>query len=314
MTRVLLIGPRLPTTSLYLAARRYISDAEVQIVHEDAASIARALRSGKFDVVHVVYPSHLRKSLLTFLLSLRKGTRIVLHWIGSDVLLALKRKYLVEFMLRGARGNIVHATVAPWLKSELQELLGIRRVELVPIPPPMFFASGLHPLPLPQGFNIMYYLPKGKEFLYGVHIVARLCRYLELLSKNSLKNVNLVIIGGGSINSINSICKNVTNIGILAYHKMVTAYSKCTVLVRYTMHDGLPFMVLEALALGRYVIFSKPLDYVFYARTYNDILKILTRLITLHKYGKLKPNTASLRVLNEFNPLHFANRLRKLWF
>lgn len=67
-----------------------------------------------------------------------------------------------------------------------------------------------------------------------------------------LKDVNLLVIGSGPLeNELKKYAKNIPNIHFLGVHKNVYAYmNKCSVLVLPSLYEGMPRVLMEALACG----------------------------------------------------------------
>jgi hypothetical protein len=113
-----------------------------------------------------------------------------------------------------------------------------------------------------------------------------------------MPHVNFEIIGGycGDVSAQN-----------VSYHGWIDdigpMIEKATVIVRPTRHDGMPLMVLEALARGRYVVWSHPLEGAFEARNADDIVDYLSKLHDAHVQGNLQINEPGLRAVEQsFSP------------
>ena len=59
---------------------------------------------------------------------------------------------------------------------------------------------------------------------------------------------------------------------------MGSLYRNTSALLRFTIHDGLSKMVLEALSYGRHVLWTESFPHCHLVRNFDDCLKILTSL------------------------------------
>ena len=163
---------------------------------------------------------------------IRCGLPMVIYWLGTDV---LEWSVGDEDIVR----CVWNRAVAPWLVDEL-EAEGLPGVELAP------WACEDMPddIPgFPQPFTVVAYTPQDRLDFYGIAFIVELARRLgdvrfELLA-TTLKD---------------GLPPNVRTLGWV--EDMDAVMRRATVLVRPVMHDGLANMVLEALAYGRYVLWS----------------------------------------------------------
>ena len=189
------------------------------------------------DVVYAIGVSAARGSPADLLA--RAGKRLVLHWVGSDVLHAQSAHAagrLSRRIVRGAR----HLADAPWLAEELRDL-GIS-AEVRPLPVEMALGSVL---PLPERFAALLYLPERPSAGYDVGAAFELVR--------ALPDVPFLLVGGFRPPVP---LANVEDIGYA--EDMASVYARASVYVRLMPHDGLAHSVIEALSFRRYVILLYP--------------------------------------------------------
>ncbi|HEY1729325.1 MAG TPA: GNAT family N-acetyltransferase [Candidatus Baltobacteraceae bacterium] len=204
-------------------------------------------------------------------------------WAGSDVLRV--REKPAEIARVRAR-HYRHVACSATLAAELLEL-GIAASELrlaVATPPETL-------PPLPEKFSVLGYGPMSKEWLYGTDIL--------LAVAERMPHVRFDIIGETTHRE--STLKNVVYHGWL--DDVNPAVDAATVIVRPTRHDGMPLMVIEALARGRYVIWSREMAGALYGMTVEAIVDHLTRLEEQHRAGELSLNHDGVRAVREqFDP------------
>jgi hypothetical protein len=97
-------------------------------------------------------------------------------------------------------------------------------------------------------------------------------------------------------------------------HHLDDVYERASVLIRYTMRDGLSLMVLEALTFGRHVLWTQTFPYTRRIRSYADMEREIRSLLDAHKAGTLKPQTqASQALLLEYSPKQCMVEIAAAW-
>ena len=213
----------------------------------------------------------------------RRKKPIAVVWAGSDVLeIRGSPDEIARIRTRGYR----HVACSAALAHELCEL-GIEATELR-----LVVAEPHLPMtPLPAKFSVLAYAPNTREYLYGVDVL------LELIRR--LPQVHFDIIGG--FRTADPL-PNVTCHGWLDdVSPMIDA---TTVVVRPTRHDGMPLVVLESLARGRYAIWSQKLEGTLHGTTADEISEQLVGLHRAHESGRLGLNEAGVQAITKsFSPL-----------
>lgn len=206
---------------------------------------------------------------------------VVMHWVGSDVTFALAAA-------RGARASLrllqrpVHWTEAPWTSAELRPL-GIN-ASVVPLTSARLSSR---PQPLPESFTVLAYLPDARPSFYGRELVLRLAA--------ALHDVRFLVAGARGVG-----WEATPNVEFLGWQRdMEPVYARSSVLLRLPEHDGLSFMVLEALAAGRYVIWNHSQEGAFEAHDEPEASTLIQRLRNNHNAGSLTLNEAGIRTVRE---------------
>jgi glycosyltransferase involved in cell wall biosynthesis len=207
--------------------------------------------------------------------------KLIMLWCGSDILFAqqqLNAGIPIEPWIR----NKIHWSVSPAMAEEVRaiglECEYVQASFVDPVP---------NPKPLPAQFSVLAYGPTFKKAeLYGMD------RILEVAGKLPDVEFNLV----GLLEWPVPACP--PNVKV---HKRVDLnpfYEQCAVLYRPVRHDGgISFMVLEALAHGRYVVYSRPFPASILVNDVEEACKELIRLRDLHKSGNLGLNEAGLEAI-----------------
>ncbi|MFN0145534.1 MAG: hypothetical protein ACKVT1_03410 [Dehalococcoidia bacterium] len=217
------------------------------------------------------------------------GKPIVIHWVGTDALIATEQH---------ARGPLARSVVhkpshwcdAPWLVDELRQL-GIP-AEFVSLP-----VTGLASAapPLPSRFRVLLYLP--------VDGFDREVFDMEALLKlpGAFPDVDFVLVPSPASTLPGPLAPNLEAPGWV--FDMDALYRSVSVTVRLTSHDGMSFMVLESLSRGRYVIYTYALPGVIKAEGYEAVAAALTGLVARHEAGLLGLNEAGMAWAREhFDP------------
>ncbi|HLJ84287.1 MAG TPA: hypothetical protein VKT51_08975 [Candidatus Eremiobacteraceae bacterium] len=196
---------------------------------------------------------------------------VIKHWVGSDVLRAREPRVVEQ-----------HATglVEDWaVSAELVEELRHAGIAAKQFPLSALSAVDLRPMP-PEPLTVLAYLPSPKFDFYGGEIVLSLAERFT--------DVRFLVVGTDGAGRIAP--GNVTFLG----HQldMDAVYARSHVLLRLPRHDGLSFMVLEALNHGREVIWNHPFEASRLALTENEAAAQLRELRSRLRAGELTPNIA----------------------
>jgi hypothetical protein len=158
--------------------------------------------------------------------------------------------------------------------------------------------------PLPETFSVLAYMPgKEKARLYGWDQIVEVAQ--------ALRSIEFNVVGLRHGESLEA----PPNVRLHGWANDLKPYLQdATVLWRPVQHDGLSFMVLEALAEGRHVLYSYPFAGCIEATTAATAQRELQRLVALHDAKTLKLNEAGmLSVANHFSPQKVRADLLRRW-
>jgi len=234
---------------------------------------ALALELGRCDIVYQIGGRVTVGKFLRAAKLLNKG-KIVMHWAGSDV---LDERGVVA---RGKRDpwvaqKIHHWAESDWMVNEVNEL-GVP-CERVALP------SSLIPdrsVPLPVEFRVLVHVPSvDVGYLYGLDRILQVAR--------NVPQVPFELVGwkAGQISSAPhnlQVHKRIRNLEEL--------YKRSSVVWRPVRHDGLSFMVREALGYGRHVLYTYPFIGCVQVNGVDDAQKEILRVFDLHRQGRLEIN------------------------
>jgi len=220
----------------------------------------------EMDIIHYLH-SHLAFRYQWALWLRRKP--VVSHWSGSDVLWALGRKGLHAGAHRWMLKHMVQVFLAdsPEIAREVEPFLGYAP-EVVRLLPTSVSADVL---PLPPHFAVLSYWRKGREDFYGRKVILELAR--------SFSDVSFIV-------TTDSTPPDDERLPNISYRPLARSledlWPQVSCLVRICEHDSLSAMVLEALARGRHVIYSKEFPH---CRTATDAAQAKVALAEILKSG-----------------------------
>lgn len=209
----------------------------------------------------------------------RLGVPTLILWIGSDVLSRAPH----------ASRNVIerswHWCRAPWTVDELAEL-GIEADVALMSPPTI---PEVVPA-LPERFTVLAYAHEGVGDLYGLELVLELARRRPDIEFRLL-----------AATSTDELPENVTPLGWIDDTR--EAMAQATLYVRPTSHDSLAYLVLEALASGRHVLWTYPFPGVDRVDSIDAAEARLNDLYRQHVEGRLSLNHEGREaVLEMFEP------------
>lgn len=284
--RVLFIG-------LPLFAQRVAND----LTHFDPLSTYRNYDTYFSRRDKLRFVSDLRKADLVFSMNgsalpsgafsrvIRKGIPLVMHWVGTDVTTTVAAKNDGTFEHRQIE-YAHHTTEAPWLKEELA-LVGIEAKILRHAQQDIAEKRA----PFTGKFEVLSYFGKNREEFYGWKRVKALAE--------AMPDIRFNIVGSELQNE--EVPPNVAVHGWV--DNMQELINRCTLTLRLTDHDGFANTVLEALANGRYVLFTYQTPGVKKSEGFENDRIWIQGLADEHQRGELKFNEEGMSFIREnFEP------------
>ncbi len=256
--------------------------------------IFRLMRS-EAKIVHYIdggYPP------LLYIVPRLLGKKVVIHWIGSDVRKATSANATVrqKIGLRvGLRFCNLHLAVSEPL-AETLKTIGIEAmvIPLVPDKTPPAYDK----IPWPTHKTVHAYLPEPDPELYGASTIFRLAE--------EMRDTNFLVTGHSGKNAPN--LPNIKYLGRLREDEMESVWSKAKVLIRLiAVSDGMPQSIIEALARGRYVIWTYRFPFCMQASSLDEAREALKTAL-----AKESPNYDGMVYAREqFNPTVIAEKLKQ---
>lgn len=221
----------------------------------------------------------------------RRGLRAFNYWVGSDVFAFEDRARAGGLSDRDERAIRAMRHLAA-TENLMTELVGLGVPAEKVVLPSQELAVPDPPPPLPERFRVLSYWSDGRVDFYGGSTV--------LCAAERLPEIAFDIVGASGPDGTAS-PPNVTYHGRVS--NMSELYARTTALVRLTLHDAVAAgMVEEALAFGRYVIYSFEWPHV---RTVDrldveGLVRTLEELRDLHRAGQLPLNIAGRDFILEY--------------
>ncbi|MBZ5501187.1 MAG: hypothetical protein LAN59_02960 [Acidobacteriia bacterium] len=205
--------------------------------------------------------------------------KVVLFWCGSDVLHA--KKLLALGKMDPWVASRIHWAASPSLAEEVRSL-GLR-CEFVQA---SFVEPVASPKPLPRKFSVLVFMPRAdRGELYGWDRIVDVAQ--------SLPSVDFQLVGlhpGQTLQGPANICMHYFTSDLTPF------YEQATVLWRPVRHDaGVSFMVLEALAHGRHVLYTYPIPGATQVSGAGEAKRQLEHLRELNAAGNLPLNHAGMQ-------------------
>ena len=218
-------------------------------------------KARKIAASEIVYGAGFGFAAKLWALSRALGKRTVNHWVGTDVMLACEDERHRRMAQTAARHIQRHLSFAPWLQEELKTV-GITS-DIVPYSTLVQYEAR----PACGQPGVLAYLPDERAEFYGAPLTQAVARQLP--------DVPFGIVAGTAERQ--PAIPNVAYLGWVA--DMRPLYERYPILLRVARHDGLPKMVLEALAFGNQVIFEYEFPGCHHATTEAEALAAVQRIL-----------------------------------
>ncbi|MDD5222755.1 MAG: hypothetical protein PHE84_02090 [bacterium] len=241
-------------------------------------------------IIHYIWGLH---HPLAYILPKLAGKKVIVHWIGTDVL------GLPQFPRRGIWWKLairmvdLHLAVSEPLAGELKtQGINAGVVSLIADFPPQ--PVEIH---WPPGDAIFVYLPESRKEFFHQDLVFQLAEQMP--------NVTFLITchrGDGG-----SALKNIKYLGFVK--DMEKLWEQVKVYLRIVDHDGLSLSVIEALARGKHVVWSNPFPHCHRAGDVEGIKGILKNI-----FQNDKPNIEGMKFAQaEYNPRKIAADFKNVY-
>lgn len=208
----------------------------------------------KIDIVYWVFAPN---NLKAFLLAKLFRTKIVLHWIGTDVFFATQDKDNYKRIAKAADLNLV---CYDGLRKELNGI-GIDALT-VPIVP---YNINLNSAKTPNHHKVLVYMPTNREDWYGYNTIMTVAK--------AFPDIEFLIVANSNHDLFSN--KNITSLGHLSHEEMDKLYDQISIVLRCTKHDGYSMSIIEGLSKGKTVIWNHEHPFATYACSSKDIISAI---------------------------------------
>lgn len=230
-------------------------------------------------------------------LALFTHKRVIMHWVGTDVVKACNDYDTGSFSKRYIH-EIRHFCETPWIQEELKHI-GIN-AEIVQFA--TFDKKISSTISLPHKFSILSYIGKGREEFYGINSLIRLAI--------DFPDIEIKVTGVGGYQK--PVPANLIFLGWV--DNLDEEYKNCVLYLRLPEHDGLSFSVLEALTNARYVGYTHKFNQTYHIDSYLKLYDITKNLKEQYDGKQLKENIQGMNfVKKEFSENIVLGNLLKLF-
>ncbi len=221
-----------------------------------------------------------------FDLAFKKNVPVIMNWVGTDVLKAIKA-FKSGVQKQHYIDKAIHFCEVDWIQEELKEI-GIN-AQVVN------FAAFDQSFELKEAnsdkLHILSYIPEKRSDFYGIKTIINLA--------NKFPEVEFTLAGTEGEDYL-PLPKNLNALGWV--NDMNSLYNDVHACIRYTDHDGLSSFILESMARGKQILYRNPFKYCAHCPT-EDALEIeINSLLNQFKQGKsLINNEAAAFIKDEFS-------------
>jgi len=192
------------------------------------------------------YPNSADKHARVFL-NCQKDCKKVIHWLGSDIA-GLKK---LSWESLNALGNTLNQTMSiMFAESKVQQRELIKMGIKTEVLPLLRDISSFTRKPMPKDFAVAVYLPGVNTDNYHPILI-------ENITKN-MPDVQFYLYGDRGVKEQ----QDFKNVHIVGWKDINEIIDKTSILLRYTVHDGLPTAPMEFLMSGRYVVSNVDMPYI----------------------------------------------------
>lgn len=216
---------------------------------------------------------------------LKQGKKLVMHWVGTDVITA-KKNFENGKINQDYIDKATHFCEVGWIQEELKEI-GIEAKILNFIS----FTGQDHVSAFPDRFSALTYISSGREEFYGIKEIYALAE--------AMPEIQINVAG---IDSYGKMSKP-GNVNLLGWvDDMSKRVDESVVCIRLAEHDGLSGFVLEALSQARQVIYRFDFNYCINAKNSEELVAAVTDLKNQFDANTLQLNTRGAEFIKkDFN-------------
>lgn len=243
------------------------------------------------DIVYSIGGTLTGSKTISLALILKK--KIIMHWVGTDVLLA-KKSFKDNTVQSNYIKKVSHFAEVYWIREALSLInINAEIVQFVTLEGKISCSKEL-----PKKFSILSYVVTGMEAFYGMDYLIKVAQHFP--------NIIINIVGISKYHEI--LPKNIKLLGWV--NDMEEYYKNCVLYLRIPQHDGLAFSVLEALANARYVGYSHDFPSTFFIDSIEKLFNIVNDLKNKFDSGLLKSNLEGTNFIkNNYSKKQVLNSL-----
>lgn len=222
-----------------------------------------------------------------------KGCKRVVHWLGGDIEQLTSFTFKNLKMLSVAMNSHIDMMLveSQAKQTELKEM-GFK-TDVLPL---LRDTSWLARWKYPDKFTVGVYYPRSKDTTQN-----QVEDFMDLIAK-SMPDIKFKFFGDSSIK------RTIKNVEFCGWADMQTLIPKCSMLLRYSKHDGLPTTPMEFMIAGRYVLTNAEMPYVIPLKgneasteSKKEIVQKIRKIKRMMKQGDLPSREAEVYYRNLLN-------------
>ncbi len=223
-----------------------------------------------------------------FNLALKFKKKIIMNWVGTDVLKAVQAFKTKSFCKEYISG-VTHFCEVGWIKDELIEI-GIH-ADVVSFASFNKKQSVFSQEKASNILNVLSYIPEERSDFYGINTFINLSKRLP--------DINFIIVGSKALKYL-PLPSNLEAKGWV--NEMDTIFDNADVCIRFPEHDGLSNFILEGLSRGKQVLYKYPFDYCINCISEESLYSSLKLLNSKKNNGEVLVNYEAMKFIeNNYN-------------
>jgi len=230
-------------------------------------------------------------------LVLKRRKKLILQWMGTDVLLALER----------SKNGTIDRKYIDYAVNFTDSLLLQEELRSINVPVELLNFKSIKTQTLTQSFSrisVISYVPEARQTFYGMKKIIAVAKQFPLIDFHLY----------GLKTSDFPIPSNIQLHGWVESEKFSAELKTNPIFLRLTDHDGFSVSVIEALSYGCEVIATIPFELCHFAKDEAAIIEQTSLVINKLEQRNLARNNDSIEAMNKkFNPsVIFPNYSQKL--
>lgn len=224
-----------------------------------------------------------RSRSLDLVLFFRK--KLIMQWMGTDALLAIKRQKSGS-IFRKYLDYSINFVDSEWQQEEVKSL-GVN-IKIVPFK----YGREIEAIDKYLSLHILTYVAESRKEFYGWESIK--------LAAKKFPEIRFKVVGMKTDEF--TYPENIDLLGWLDSSEMESALRNAPIYLRMTEHDGFSVTVIEALSVGAEVIWTHPSECVHFVKNDIEMIQRIEHSIKVLKSRNFYPNKENIEFCkNKYN-------------